>query len=141
MDSRRYASNNDDEYGKVHTALKEERKPIKRLTYHHTKFINENQIFTKIPEDFKVDGNKFIVRDATDTEYLVEWCEDKKNNISEGKIVNERNLKETDKALDRMAQLMGYNSANIYGRGSSKTTINEDKNVGDMLNNIRQITD
>ena len=64
----------DNEYGKVHTAFKESKTPLKRLTYHHTKFINESQIFTKIPEDFKVDGNKFIVRDATDSEYLIEWC-------------------------------------------------------------------
>ena len=131
----------DNEYGKVHTAFQESKTPIKRLTYHHTKFINESQIFTKIPEDFKVDGNRFIVRDATDSEYLIEWCIDKKNNISEGKILNERNLKEADKAIDRMAELMGYNSSNIYGRNSSRSTVNENKNVEDMLNNIRQITD
>ena len=88
-----------------------------------------------------MDGNRFIVRDATDSEYLIEWCVDKKNNISEGKILNERNLKEADKTLDRMAQLMGYNSSDIFGRGSSRSTINENKNVEDMLNNIRQITD
>ena len=131
----------DDEYGKVHTAFKESKTPIKRLTYHHTKFINESQIFTKIPEDFKVDGNKFIVRDATDSEYLIEWCVDKKNNISEGRIINERNLKEADKTLDRMAELMGYNSSNVFGRNSSRSTVNENKNVEDMLNNIRRITD
>ena len=131
----------DDEYGKVHTAFKESKTPLKRLTYHHTKFINESQIFTKIPEDFKVDGNKFIVRDATDSEYLIEWCVDKKNNISEGRIINERNLKEADKTLDRMAELMGYNSSNVFGRSSSRSTVNENKNVEDMLNNIRRITD
>ena len=131
----------DPEYGKVHTAFQESKAPIKRLTYHHTKFVNESQIFTKIPEDFKVDGNRFIVRDATDSEYLIEWCIDKKNNISEGRILNERNLKEADKTIDRMAELMGYNSSNIFGRGSSRSTINENKNVENMLNNIRQITD
>ena len=134
-------SKDDKEYGKVHTAFNESKTPLKRLTYHHTKFINESQIFTKIPEDFKVDGNRFIVRDATDSEYLIEWWVDKKNNISEGKILNERNLKEADKTLDRMAQLMGYNSSDIFGRDSSRSTINENKNVEDMLNNIRQITD
>jgi hypothetical protein len=131
----------DDEYGKVHTVFKESKTPLKRLTYHHTKFVNESQIFTKIPEDFKVDGNKFIVRDATDSEYLIEWCVDKKNNISEGRIINERNLKEADKTLDRMTELMGYNSSSVFGRNSSRSTVNENKNVEDMLNNIRQITD
>jgi hypothetical protein len=134
----------DSEYGKSHTAfpgVNENRKPIKRLTYHHTKFVNESQIFAKIPEEFKVDGNKFIVRDATDSEYLIEWCIDKKNNISEGRIINERNLNEADKTLDRMAELMGYKSANVFGRQASKSVINEDTNVGDMLNKIRNITD
>lgn len=131
----------DKEYGKVNTVFNENRQSLKRLTYHHTKFVNESQIFTKIPEDFKVDGNKFIVRDATDTEYLVEWCIDKKNNISEGRIINERNLKEANKVIDRMTELMGYNSASVYGRNASKSVVNENKNIGDMLNNIRQITD
>lgn len=134
----------DSEYGKSHTAfpgVNENRRPIKRLTYHHTKFVNESQIFAKIPEEFKVDGNKFIVRDATDSEYLIEWCIDRKNNISEGRIINERNLNEADKTLDRMAELMGYNSSNVFGRQASKSVINEDNNVGDMLNKIRNITD
>ncbi len=129
----------DKDYGKVNTVFNENR--IKRLTYQHTKFINESQIFTKIPEEFKTDGNKFIVRDATETEYLVEWCVDKKNNISEGRIINERNLKATNEQLDRMAELMGYKSSSVFGRGSSRSTVNENKNVEDMLNNIRQITD
>ena len=129
----------DKDYGKVNTVFNENR--IKRLTYQHTKFLNESQIFTKIPEEFKTDGNKFIVRDATETEYLVEWCVDKKNNISEGRIINERNLKATNEQLDRMAELMGYNSSSVFGRSSSRSTVNENKNVEDMLNNIRQITD
>ena len=71
----------------------------------------------------------------------MEWCEDKKNKVSTGRILNERNLKEADKTLDRIAELMGYNSSSIYGRTSSKSVVNENKNVEDMLNNIRQITD
>ena len=129
----------DKEYGKVNTVFNEGR--VKRLTYQHTKFMNESQIFSKIPEDFKVDGNKFIVRDATESEYLVEWCVDKKNNISEGRIIKERNLRETDKTIDRMAELMGYKSSSVYGRSSSRSTINENNNVKDMLDNIRNITD
>ena len=129
----------DKEYGKVNTVFNEGR--MKRLTYQHTKFMNESQIFSKIPEDFKVDGNKFIVRDATESEYLVEWCVDKKNNISEGRIIKERNLRETDKTIDRMAELMGYKSSSVYGRSSSRSTINENNNVKDMLDNIRNITD
>lgn len=129
----------DKEYGKVNTVFNEGR--MKRLTYQHTKFMNESQIFSKIPEDFKVDGNKFIVRDATESEYLVEWCVDKKNNISEGRIIKERNLKETDKTIDRMAELMGYKSSSVYGRSASRSTINENNNVKDMLDNIRNITD
>lgn len=129
----------DKEYGKVNTVFNEGR--MKRLTYQHTKFMNESQIFSKIPEDFKVDGNKFIVRDATESEYLVEWCVDKKNNISEGRIIKERNLRETDKTIDRMAELMGYKSSSVYGRSASRSTINENTNVKDMLDNIRNITD
>ena len=129
----------DKEYGKVNTVFNEGR--VKRLTYQHTKFVNESQIFSKIPEDFKVDGNKFIVRDATENEYLVEWCVDRKNNISEGRIIKERNLREADKTIDRMSELMGYKSSSIFGRGSSRSSTNENSNIKDMLDNIRSITD
>ncbi len=119
----------DPEYGKVHTAVSESRKPLKRLTFKHTRFLNESQIFDKIPEEFKTDGNKVIVRDANSNEFLVEWCE------NTGRVVKQRNLKEADSQMERMNELFGYNS----GSYMKKNMVNEDSTIADMLNTVRGI--
>ena len=125
----------DPEYGKVNSALKENRTPVKRLTFKHTCFFNESQIFNKIPEDFKKDGNIFIVRDAKSDEYLVEWCVNEKQNLSEGRIIKQRNLKEASTQLDRMMQLFEYKQ----GSGNGKNRVDEDSSVKDTLAAARKI--
>lgn len=125
----------DPEYGKVHTVVKEERKPIKRLTFKHTRFLNESQIFDKLPEEYKTNGNRVIVRDANSNEFLVEWCENKAENFSHGRIVKQRNLKEANSQMERMNELFGYDAANY----TKKNMVNEESNIADMLNTIRGI--
>ena len=131
----RELKNKDPEYGKVHTAIKEEKKPIKRLTFKHTRFLNESQIFDKLPEEYKTNGNRVIVRDASSNEYLVEWCENRDENFSHGRIVKQRNLKEVNSQMDRINELFGYDSASF----NKKNTVNEDTAVADMLNTVRNI--
>lgn len=125
----------DEDYGKVHTAMKESKKPVKRLTFKHTCFFNESQIFNKIPEDFKKDGNIFIVRDAKSDEYLVEWCVNEKQNLSEGRVIKQRNLKEANTQIDRMMQLFEYKQ----GSGNGKNRVDEDSSVKDTLAAARKI--
>jgi hypothetical protein len=125
----------DEDYGKVHTVFNENQAPVKRLTFKHTRFINESQIYQRIPEDYKKDGNTFIVRDANQNEFLIEWCVNEKTNLSEGRIVKQRNLKEADEKIDRMMQLFNYNS----GDYNKKNVINENTSVEDMLNAARKI--
>ena len=125
----------DPEYGKVHSALKEERKPMKRLTFKHTYFFNESQIFNKIPEDFKKDGNIFIVRDAKSDEFIVEWCVNEKQNLSEGRIIKQRNLKEATSQIDRMMELFEYKQ----GAGNTKNRLNENSSVKETLDAARKI--
>ena len=125
----------DEDYGKVHTALKEEKAPVKRLTFKHTRFVTESQIYQRIPEDFKKDGNMFIVRDANQNEFLIEWCVSEKTNLSEGRIVKQRNLKEADERIGRMMQLFEYKS----GEHTKKNSLNENNSIEDMLNVARKI--
>lgn len=120
---------------KSHTAVNEQ--SLKRLTYKHTKFINETQLFNKIPEEYKFDGSRFIVKDAAANEFLVEWVANEKANISEGRILKKRNLKEASKQFDRMAELVNYNP-NQYLK---KNKVNENKNIDDMFSAIRKIKD
>ena len=60
------------------TIFTNENKKMKRLTYNKT-FISEAQVLKKIPDDYKTDGNRFIMRDNSGVEYIIECHKD--NNV------------------------------------------------------------
>ena len=68
-----------------------EGRKIKKLTFKNTKFISEGHMLSKVPDEYKKNGNKFVMKDSYDNEYLVEWTNKepnvtKKTNMS---LVNE----------------------------------------------------
>lgn len=112
---------------------------MKKLCFKHTKFISENHMLSRIPEEYKVDGNKFIMKDADDTEYMVEWKVE--NNINEPiieKRVSERQLTEE---FNRIKHLYGYNSKDYFQTTTSQTRLSEDKKLGDFINEVKKLED
>lgn len=106
-----------------------ESKKVSRLNFKNTIFISENHMMTKIPDDYKVEGKKFIMKDKENKEYIVEWHTEKSPIvINRTKVINEHN---------RIQQLFHYKS------GESKTTaqsrLNEDVQVNEMLNRVKQL--
>ena len=104
-----------------------ENKKIARLKFKNTTFLTENHMLTKVPDDFKVDGRKFSMRDKHDNEYLVEWGETPK--VSCITKINEQK--------NRIQELFNYK------RGESNTScasrLTEENKVTDMLNKTRQL--
>ena len=106
-----------------------ESKKVSRLNFKNTVFISENHMMSKIPDDYKVEGKKFIMKDKDNKEYIVEWHSEKSPLvINRTKVINEHN---------RIQQLFHYKS------GESKTTaqgrLNEDVQVNEMLNKVKQL--
>ena len=58
-----------------------ESKKISKIQFKHTQFLSEGHMLSKVPDEFKVEGKTFIMKDTADNEYLVEWT-DKKPNVT-----------------------------------------------------------
>lgn len=56
---------------------KNESKDIKRIHFKKTTFLGESHMISKIPEEFKINGNSFLMEDNSDNKYLVEWSNNK----------------------------------------------------------------
>ena len=59
-------------------SLYKESKKISVLNFKNTTFLNESHMISRIPDEYKVEGKKFIMEDKNNTEYLVEWSEEPK---------------------------------------------------------------
>ena len=108
-----------------------ENKKIKRLTF-KTQFISEGHMLSKVPDDLKVEGKRFIMRDTADNEYLVEWKSDKPE------VTKKLNMTLVNEQKERMKQLWGYKSTEAK-TSTSSFRIQEDKGFSDMVNKARKL--
>lgn len=111
-----------------------ESKKIKMLSFKNTKFISEGHMMTMIPDEYKMEGKKFIMRDGSDNQYLVEWTN------KEPKVTKKLNMTLVNEEKERIKQLWGYKSAEAKTTTSS-FRIQEDKEFADMVNKARKLKD
>lgn len=122
---------NKDDVEKNRSAIGESKK-IKMLSFNKTKFISEGHVSSMIPDEFKVDGSRFIMRDSVNNQYLVEWSDGsptltKKTNMD---VVNEQK--------DRIRELWGYSSPQSF-RSNPEMRMNEENGFSDMVNKARKL--
>lgn len=97
---------------KDNTLYTNESKKMKRLNFSKTVFLDESQMLKKIPDDMKINGNKFYMKDAVGNEYLVECVRDKAiKDLIHTKVVDYKNKQKIDEAFRRMKELYGYKSS------------------------------
>ena len=119
----------DDEIFKNKGLFKENRK-MKRLNFSKTVFLDESQMIKKIPDDMRVDGNKFYMRDSVGNEYLVECVRDKVvKDYIHANVLNYENKQKMNESFERMKQLYSYKSSD----NNTRSSINENLNVGKMI--------
>lgn len=111
-----------------------ESKKIKMFTFKNTQFISEGHMMTMIPDEHKREGNKFIMRDSSDNQYLVEWHK------SEPMVTKKPNMKLVNEQKERMKQLWGYKSAEAK-TSTSNFRMQEDKSFASMVDKARRIMD
>ncbi len=108
---------------------------MKRLHFSKTVFLNEEQMIKKIPDDMKVDGNKFYMKDSVGNEYLIECVKDNVvDDVIHTKVVDYRNKEKLDETFKRMKELYGYKSTNNE-QNSGKY---ENGMVGKMLSESKE---
>lgn len=113
------------------TVLKEH---VKTVYFKKTTFLSEDHMRSRIPDEFKKEGEQFKMKDKTGNTYLMEW----KNN--EGKIIGHSNKTGMVESLDRMKEMYGYNTQDTNTTKSYR--INEGESaLADTLAKMRKIID
>lgn len=104
-----------------------ESKGMSRLKFKNTVFMTEEHVLSRIPDDFKVEGKTFVVKDKNNNEFLVEWSENPK-------VINKTKINEQK---NRVHELFNYKSSN--SKTTNEVRLNEDKNVNDMIEKARKL--
>jgi hypothetical protein len=79
----------------------------KRLVFKHTKFINESYMLSRIPEEYKKDGQIIHMKDMAGNEYIVE-CQASSTGYIETNIKGYSNKELMTEQMKRISQLMNY---------------------------------
>jgi hypothetical protein len=124
---------NKNEVEKLRTTMGESKK-IKMLTFKNTQFISEGHMMSRIPDEYKTEGNRFVMKDSADNQYLVEW------HTNEPMVTKKPNMKLVNEQKERMKELWGYKSAEAK-TSTSSFRIQEDKGFNDMVNKARKLMD
>ena len=112
-----------------------ESKKMKRLHFNKTVFLNEEQMLKKIPDDMKINGNKFYMKDSVGNEYLVECVKDKVvEDVIHTNIIDYTNKEKINETFNRMKELYGYKSSNNE-QNSGKY---ENQMVGKMISESKE---
>jgi hypothetical protein len=91
--------------------------------------MTESHVLSKIPDDYKKDGNRFYVVDKNNTEYIVEWKTEGKPLITNKTKINEQN--------NRIKELFNYKSGNE--KTSPKSRLAENTAFDDVLKKARKL--
>ena len=117
------------------TLFKQNESKMKRLHFNKTIFLNEEQMIKKIPDDMKIDGNKFLMKDSAGNEYLIECVKDKVlDDVIHTNVIDYRNKEKINEAFKRMKELYGYKSEN-NNQNSGKY---ENEMVGKMISESKE---
>lgn len=110
-----------------------ESKKITKLQFKHTQFLSEGHMLSKVPDELKVEGKRFIMKDTADNEYLVEWTDKEPN------VTKKLNKTQVNEEMKRIKSLYGYKSKDYFTTTNSQSRMNENKEFSDMLNKARKL--
>ena len=105
---------------KIKTAFKES-KVMKRLVFKNTVFLNEENVKKRVPEDYKIDENRFYMKDSIGNEYLVECHKDRDFNfIHTDATLVKASPKLVNEELERIKALTSYSSNKYLGESAKE---------------------
>lgn len=124
---------------KKETMYESAKPKAKRLEFKHTKFLSEGQMLTRIPEEYKVDGQKIYMKDSVGNEYIVECTKSEKTGFVETNIVGYNNEKKLNEQMDRINQLFNYKTSNEFAPSTAKERVDEKNGFEDLMNLSRSL--
>jgi hypothetical protein len=90
-------------------------------------------MISRIPDEYKVDGKRFKVKDAGANEFIVEW------NEGEANILSYENKQKLNESIEKFHKLTGYNSKQQFKNSTSQSRLNEGNEFNKILNKARTI--
>lgn len=109
-----------------------ESKQVKTILFKKTEFLNEKHMRSRIPDDFKMEGTTFRMKDKVGNTYLLEWCGGK------AYILEHSNPKGAEDSLSRMSELINYKSTDVGTTSTFRLNENDDRFRAD-LDRFRQL--
>lgn len=128
-----------DENKKKETMFEQAKPKAKRLEFKHTKFLNEGQMLTRIPEEYKKDGQKIYMKDSVGNEYIVECTKSDKSGFVEMNVVGYTNERALNEQKARMEELFSYQSSKDYAPSTPKERIEESNSFQEMMDLSRSL--
>lgn len=116
-----------------------ENRTMKRLHFKNTRFLSESQMLSKVPEDYKTDGNVFLMKDSTGAEFIVECTVDDRFNFAQFKVANKPSKDAINEEFKRIEKLYEYKSSNYNSGTDTESRKAEDCNVAEMLNIMKNL--
>lgn len=111
-----------------------ESKKMKNIKFKHTEFISEGHMLSKVPDEFKVEGNKFVMSDSEGNSYIVEWHKNESPDVE--KRINKKMVNEE---LNRIKNLYNYRSKDYFKTTNNKNRINENCEFSNMIDKARKL--
>lgn len=121
------------------TIYKNESKKMKKLHFKNTKFLSESQILKKVPDDYKTDGNRFIMEDCENNEYLIECKVDERFNFAQMTVKKIPSKQQISEAFDRMMQLANYKSSDYFQNMTCEDKKREEKDFSMLIEHVRKM--
>ena len=128
-----------DENKEKNTMYESKKLIAKRLEFKHTKFLNESQMLSRIPEEYKNDGQKIYMKDSIGNEYIVECVKSEKTGFIETNVVGYSNPKLLEEQKERIEQLFDYQSSKEFAPTTAKQRIEESQSFQDIMNLSRSL--
>lgn len=111
----------------------ESKNKVNRLTFKKTEFLTEGHMETLIPEEYKVEGRRFVMADNAGNEYLVEWTN------SHAEVLRHKNEINVSREMDKMKHLWEYKSSDYFVQTSGKQREREDNSMSQMIERSKHI--
>jgi len=115
----------------IHAEEIKESKTMKRLNFKQS-FKDEKHMMSLIKEDYKVDGNIFLMTDGNET-YKVRWEGD--NTLGEGVVLQYQNKERINEDKENMKKLFNYKKSDVVGK--TNTYINESIQFKKMMDVLK----
>ena len=107
---------------------------VKTIYFKKTAFINEEHMISRIPDEFKKEGEQFKMKDKSGNEYLVEW------RYNTAKVLMHENKNQANESLDKIREMFDYHTKDT--KTTREYRLNEgDEGLRDTLNKVRKINE